>query len=90
MRIKDKDGEIYTWVMANNEETGQLTIRPFWTNKTDQEIIDTMQKILRKGGKDTFSLKEKNHTPLQILIYSKLIPQDTIKQRPCFKQKLEE
>lgn len=60
VRIKDKDGEIYTWVMANNEDTGQLTIRPFWTDQTDQEIIDTMQKILRKGGEVTFSLKERN------------------------------
>ena len=58
--MKDNDGQIYEWVMSNDEESGQMTTNTFFSDRTDSELNQTMQKILNKGGVVTFAIKERN------------------------------
>lgn len=60
VRVKDNDGQIYEWVMSNDEESGQMTTNTFFSDRTDSELNQTMQKILNKGGVVTFAIKERN------------------------------
>ena len=60
VRVKDKDGKIYEWVMINNEESGQMMPSTLYSNQTSNDLNKTMEKILNKGGIVTFVIKEQN------------------------------
>ena len=60
VRVKDKDGEIYEWVMSNDEESGQMTTSTIFSDQNGTDLNQIMEKILNKGGVVTFAVKERN------------------------------